>query len=127
MRTHSLKGAELLTRYSDFARGTKIILHHHEFWNGQGYPLGLKGYEIPFGSRVIAVVDAYDAMTTNRPYRTAMSADQAVQILWNGRGQQWDEIIVEAFVQTIAGEIKNPQPYLNPNASPEPQLSQCAL
>jgi HD-GYP domain-containing protein (c-di-GMP phosphodiesterase class II) len=71
-----------------------MIMHHHERWDGDGYPKGLREYEIPFGARVIAVADSFDAMTSNRPYRKALSTIQAIQILLEGRGTQWDPQLV---------------------------------
>ena len=105
MQTHSQKGAELLSRYKDFSRGASIIMHHHESWDGTGYPTGLKGYEIPFGARVIAVADSFDAMTSNRPYRQGRSTSQAIQILLDGRDQQWEAAIVNAFVDMITSKV----------------------
>ena len=105
MQTHSQKGAELITPYRDFSRGAAIIRHHHERWDGDGYPAGLKGYEIPFGSRVIAVVDSFDAMTSDRPYRRAVSAHQAIQTLLEGRDTQWEPAIVNAFVDMIVCQM----------------------
>lgn len=101
MRTHSQKGADLISKYRDFARGAMIIKHHHERWDGLGYPAGLKGSEIPFGARVIAVADSFDAMTSDRPYRTASSRQRAIQTLLEGRGSQWDASVVNAFVDMI--------------------------
>jgi HD-GYP domain-containing protein (c-di-GMP phosphodiesterase class II) len=103
MRTHSQKGADLISKYRDFARGAMIIKHHHERWDGLGYPAGLKGSEIPFGARVIAVADSFDAMTSDRPYRTASSRQRAIQTLLEGRGSQWDASVVNAFVDMIDG------------------------
>jgi HD-GYP domain-containing protein (c-di-GMP phosphodiesterase class II) len=102
MQTHPRKGAEFIAKYKDFARGAMIILHHHERWDGNGYPSGLSGYEIPFGARVVAVADSFDAMISDRPYRRALSKRQAIQILLDGRGKQWDASIVNAFVDMIA-------------------------
>jgi len=104
MKSHSKKGADLLANYSDFARGATLILHHHEAWNGNGYPDHLKGYDIPFGSRIIAVVDSYDAMTSDRPYRRAMSTGQAMSILREGSRQQWDPDIVDTFINILIEE-----------------------
>ncbi len=101
MHTHPQKGAELIAKYKDFSRGAMIITHHHERWDGDGYPSGLKAFEIPFGARVIAVADSFDAMTSNRPYRKALPAFQAIQILLEGRGTQWDPYIVNAFVDMM--------------------------
>lgn len=110
MQTHPQKGADLISKYKDFSRGASIILHHHERWDGAGYPAGLKGYEIPFGARVIAVIDSFDAMTSDRPYRKALSAHQAIQILLEGRGTQWEPSIVNAFVDMIMNQMDETVP-----------------
>jgi len=101
MEEHPVAGAALLTRYRDFARGVALVRHHHENWDGTGYPDGLKGAEIPFGARVIAVADSYDAMTSDRPYRAGMPIHKAASILRAGRGQQWDAAIVDALLRTL--------------------------
>ncbi len=110
METHSARGAELLARYPDFARGVAIVRHHHEQWDGNGYPDRLRGTAIPFGARVVAVADSYDAMTTQRPYRQAMTVEKAMLILQQGRGQQWDAEVVDAFLQVLAGQLEYPAP-----------------
>jgi HD-GYP domain-containing protein (c-di-GMP phosphodiesterase class II) len=102
MQTHPDRGADLLARYSDFARGVDIVRHHHESWDGTGYPHRLRGTDIPFGARVIAVADSFDAMTSDRPYRKAMTAEKASAILRDGRGGQWDAAIVDAFLKTVS-------------------------
>jgi len=107
MDSHPVRGAELLARYTDFARGMDIVRNHHERWDGEGYPDGLKGLDIPFGARVIAVADSFDAMTSDRPYRAGMPTDKAVQILREGRGQQWEPMIIDAFLRQL--EIEHPQ------------------
>jgi len=107
MDSHPIRGAELLARYTDFARGMDIVRNHHERWDGEGYPDGLKGLDIPFGARVIAVADSFDAMTSDRPYRAGMPTDKAVQILREGRGQQWEPMIIDAFLRQL--EIEHPQ------------------
>jgi HD-GYP domain-containing protein (c-di-GMP phosphodiesterase class II) len=98
MRTHPEKGAELISKYKDFSRGAEMILYHHERWDGTGYPAGLKANEIPFGARVLAVADGFDAMTSDRTYRKALSTGQAVQILLDGRDTQWDSKVVMALL-----------------------------
>ncbi len=108
METHSDRGADLLSRYRDFAAGVQIVRHHHESWDGTGYPHRLAGTNIPFGSRVIAVADSYDAMTTDRPYRAGMSQQRATSILRDGRGAQWDAAVVDAFLRTIADRLTGP-------------------
>ena len=77
------------------------ILKHHEWWNGQGYPLGLKGEEIPLECRILAVVDAFDAMTSDRPYQKAISLEVAIDELQRGAGIQFDPQIVKAFLQIV--------------------------
>jgi len=95
------EGARLMKAYPDFSRGLEMVRHHHERWDGAGYPDNLAGTDIPFGARVIAVADGFDAMTSERPYRRALSADQAAEILRNGAGRQWDPTIVTAFLTSI--------------------------
>jgi putative nucleotidyltransferase with HDIG domain len=107
MQTHSQKGAELLSKYKNFSRGVSMIMHHHERWDGKGYPAGLSGYAIPFGARIIAVADSYDAMTSDRPYRSALSERQAIQVLLEGRGKQWDTNVVNAFVDMMTGGLES--------------------
>ena len=122
MKTHPQRGAELLARYPDFARGVEIVRHHHERWDGKGYPAGLAGFEIPFGARVIAVADSFDAMTSDRPYRRGMPPETAAQILRDGRGQQWDAQLVDAFLESIADELAPAAaspPVLLPAETPE--------
>ena len=108
MEQHPAHAVTLLRRYPDFKRGVEIVLHHHESWDGRGYPAGLKGHEIPFGARVIAVADSFDAMTSDRPYRAGMPVEKAMSILCNGRGQQWDAAIVDAFLRSIDGGTARP-------------------
>jgi hypothetical protein len=108
MQSHAEKGADLLARYPEFVQGAEIVRHHHERWDGRGYPDGLGGTSIPFGSRVIAVADAFDAMTSDRPYRRGIPADQAATILREGRGRQWDPVVVDIFLAVIADQLDQP-------------------
>ncbi len=101
MESHPQRGADFLARYPDFRRGVGIVLHHHERPDGKGYPVGLAGADIPFGAAVVAVADAFDAMTSDRPYRTGMPVATAAQILADGRGAQWDSTIVDAFIAHV--------------------------
>ena len=87
-----------------FGEGADIIRHHHERWNGTGYPDGLAAEDIPLGARIIAVADVYDAMTSDRPYRRALSHEVAVSELIRGCGTQFDARIVEAFLAPEAGQ-----------------------
>lgn len=127
MQTHPQKGSELIAKYKDFSRGASIILHHHERWDGDGYPGRLKGSEIPFGARVIAVVDSFDAMTSDRPYRKALSAHRAIQTLLEGRGTQWDPAIVNAFVDMIMSQAGHEVPEHLSDLQESSSLSQTAL
>jgi HD-GYP domain-containing protein (c-di-GMP phosphodiesterase class II) len=77
------------------------ILKHHEWWNGEGYPLGLKREEIPLECRIMAIADAYDAMTNERPYRRAKSHQEAVEELRNKAGSQFDPKLVEVFLRVL--------------------------
>jgi HD-GYP domain-containing protein (c-di-GMP phosphodiesterase class II) len=76
-----------------------MILYHQESWDGSGYPAGLKGEEIPLGSRIVAVINAFDAMVSERPYRQPLSESQAVEELKRGAGSQFDPKVVEAFLR----------------------------
>lgn len=101
MKQHGRIGAEICRRISLGSGLDEIVAHHHEHYDGSGYPDGLAGEEIPLGARIVAVVDAFDAMTTDRPYRPAMSSEEAVAILHAGAGAQWDAGIIECFLATL--------------------------
>jgi HD-GYP domain-containing protein (c-di-GMP phosphodiesterase class II) len=98
---HAAAGADRLARYPHLDHVGECIHYHHERWDGRGYPDGLAGTEIPFGARVIAVADSFDAMTSNRPYQPAMPVYRAAAVLRAGRWEQWDGTIVDAFLQVI--------------------------
>jgi hypothetical protein len=104
LESHPGLGAEILARYPAFARGVAVVRGHHERWDGKGYPDGLAGSDIPFGARVIAVADSFDAMTSDRPYRDGMPIERAAAILDGGKGTQWDPRIVDAFLRLIEGQ-----------------------
>jgi HD-GYP domain-containing protein (c-di-GMP phosphodiesterase class II) len=96
VRRHPELGAGLLGGAAfDDVRGW--VFHHHERWDGRGYPAGLSGGEIPLEARVLAVVDAYEAMTSDRPYRLAMDHATACREIWRGAGTQFDIAVVAAF------------------------------
>ncbi len=109
LRRHPEIGARIVSQMR-FAREVgPIILAHHERWDGGGYPHGLRAEEIPIGARIITVVDAYDAMTTNRPYRAALDSDQAVRRLRAGRGTQFDPNVLDVFLALLhAGRLVAP-------------------
>ena len=102
MRTHTQIGERILGAAPALAGAAKIVRSTHERYDGNGYPDGLAGRDIPLASRVIAVCDAYDAMTSNRPYRSAMSSEVAVSELYRNSGTQFDPEVVSAFVSVLA-------------------------
>ena len=98
MQRHPLIGSELLADVPLLdGEGLQVVRSHHERWDGQGYPDGLEGEEIPFGARIFAVADALDAMTSDRPYRRRLSWEQAVDEILRGSTAQFDPIVVRAF------------------------------
>ena len=101
MKRHSSDGAEIMRNISIFEDVARIIRHHHERWDGKGYPDGISGDDIPIGSRLIAVADTYDAMTTDRPYRTALPHQVAVDEIRRNAGAQFDPAAVDAFMVAI--------------------------
>ena len=103
---HPAAGAALAGQFNLFGAGADIILHHHERWDGTGYPEGLAGEDIPLGARIIAVADVYDAMTSDRPYRAALSHDVAIAELEHGAGTQFDARCVEAFLSLDRGRSR---------------------
>lgn len=101
MRLHSAKGHQIASSIPDLEPIADWILKHHERWDGTGYPLGLSGEDIPLASRLLAIVDSYDAMTSNRPYRKALTKEEAIAEIRNCSGTQFDPQIVEKFIQII--------------------------
>lgn len=104
MRKHSEIGYRLAQATPALQSIASFILHHHEWWNGQGYPLGLAGEAIPLSCRILAIVDAYDAMTNDRPYRRALGRVEAVAELRRQAGAQFDPALVEAFLRVLRQE-----------------------
>lgn len=101
IRKHSDYGAEML-REKDFLRNAaEVVRAHHERYDGKGYPRGLKGEEIPIEARIVAVVDAYDAMISDRPYRKALPKEKAIAELKKNAGTQFDPRVVNAFLSVI--------------------------
>jgi HD-GYP domain-containing protein (c-di-GMP phosphodiesterase class II) len=98
IRIHPEAGARMLADVRSVQHGLSCVLHHHERWDGAGYPHGLAGEEIPFEARILAVADAYDAMTSDRPYRDALSADAARAEVERCSGTQFDPQVATAFL-----------------------------
>lgn len=101
VKSHSAEGAKLVENLSLYQQGLDLILHHHERFDGTGYPSGLRENNIPLGARIICVADAFDAMTSDRPYRKAMSLDAAILELKRGMGTQFDPDVASAFVDYL--------------------------
>ena len=140
MEKHSEIGEGILTKVEDYAEIAKIVRHHHERWDGQGYPDGIAELDIPLISRIISVADAYNAMTSDRPYRDAMPSRVARMRLAQGVESQFDTTVVAAFEAILAGaddeyrtgrradfsladqDIYSDQA-LSPDAAPQPGLA----
>jgi putative two-component system response regulator len=102
MRRHVDYGDEALNGLPHLEHVRGIVKHHHEWWNGGGYPSGLSGNEIPLGARIVSVVDAFDAMTSDRPYRPQLPQDVAIERLRGAVGVQFDPIVVEELACCIS-------------------------
>jgi len=107
IQSHPGEGIELITPFLDSAELDEVIRHHHERVDGTGYPSGLRGDHIPLSARIVAVVDAYDAMTTSRPYRPKQRPADAARELVANAGTQFDPEVVRQFLDVLAecGEI----------------------
>jgi len=101
MKDHSTLGANIVRDVPFLKELHKLILHHHEHYDGGGYPLGLAGDEIPMGARIIHLADAFEAMTSTRPYRSSLGKDEAIRRLLKDRGKQFDPEVVDAFMRIV--------------------------
>jgi putative nucleotidyltransferase with HDIG domain len=102
IRQHPKAGAKLLLRVAALRAAIPYVLYHHERWDGTGYPSGKAGEEIPLEARVLAVADAFDAMTSDRPYRRALSRAQALAEVERCAGSQFDPAIAQVFLELFA-------------------------
>ena len=109
---HPRIGQVIIEQATAFKDAIPIVLHHHERYSGQGYPFGLRANEIPLGARIVAIADAYDAMTHDRPYRGALSHDAAIRELRNNAGSQFDPDLVTVFCDLFANEVPTIEPAL---------------
>lgn len=103
LKLHPYLGGQFCKRVGFLRLVYPIIYHHHERFDGSGYPDSLSGEQIPLGARIVAIADAYDAMTSDRPYRGAMSHEEAAQVLRADQGRQWDPRLVETFLAALEG------------------------
>jgi putative nucleotidyltransferase with HDIG domain len=107
MKKHPEYGWIVLRQVPGFERVSLLILHHHERFDGKGYPGGLKGEEIPIGSRIVAVIDAFDAMVSSRPYRQGLPFEDAERRLIEASGTQFDPAVVERFLPLARAEMSS--------------------
>lgn len=149
MKRHADIGADLLSSISFPYPVVPIVRHHHENWDGNGYPSGLSGHDIPLGARILSVVDCFDALTSDRPYRPRMSDDDSFAILRERSGRMYDPLVVDTFIDvfpeisplaiqagqqarsfmpTFAGSSGlNPLEQIRTNAEQSTLLEECAL
>jgi putative nucleotidyltransferase with HDIG domain len=110
MRLHADAGAELLRKLPDFWEGATLIRAHHERHDGHGYPRGLAGADVPLEAAIIAAADAWDAMTSDRPYRRALPRPEAIAELRRGRGSQWSPTVIDTLLALVADEVRGAVP-----------------
>src|SRR5262245_52909620 len=115
MREHAVRGAEIVARISSLRDCVPAIRHHHERWDGLGYPDGLSAKEIPIEAAIIAIADAWDAMTTDRPYAAALGMEEATLQLYAAKGKQFNPAVVDAFAAVAR---QRPAEVLPPDAAP---------
>jgi diguanylate cyclase (GGDEF)-like protein/putative nucleotidyltransferase with HDIG domain len=113
MKLHASVGADILSAIAFPYPVVPIVRHHHESWDGSGYPDGLRGSEIPIGARILSVVDCFDALTSDRPYRPRLSDAEAIKILLDRRGSMYDPLIVDTFIEVHAQIAPLPVDYSN--------------
>jgi diguanylate cyclase (GGDEF)-like protein/putative nucleotidyltransferase with HDIG domain len=118
MKLHASVGADILSAIDFPYPVVPIVRHHHEYWNGAGYPDGLKSTDIPIGARILAIVDCFDALTSDRPYRPRLPDSEALRIVMDRRGTMYDPLIVDTFVR-VHKELALPSdPYESQETAP---------
>src|SRR2546425_4718739 len=110
MKLHASVGADILSAIEFPYPVVPIVRHHHENWDGSGYPDGLKATDIPIGARILSVVDCFDALTSDRPYRPRLSHQDALQILIERRGSMYDPLIIDTFIRVHGAIAAEPAP-----------------
>ena len=126
IKRHPDLGWAILRELEQFYYVLPGVLHHHERYDGKGYPDNLRGEETPLEGRLLAVVDAFDAMTSDRPYRAGMPVEKALQILGDGAGTQWDAALIDAFLRIMPDINEIRRTYRRPPLPNRKALSQAA-
>ncbi len=111
LKSHPQWGAEIIRPLKSFEGIAEIVQYHHENYDGSGYPEGLKGTSIPYGARVLRIIDSFDAITTNRPYKPGMNKEQAIEELAKFSGIHYDPVIFGQFAEMILSDSDSPQDY----------------
>ena len=111
IKMHVHYSVKILEDIKQLCEITEIIKYHHEYYNGCGYPFGLKGEDIPLGSRIIAIADAFDSLVSNRAYRKSLSSDEALEIIKQGAGRQFDPHLVQIFESILPEAIAEIEEY----------------
>jgi HD-GYP domain-containing protein (c-di-GMP phosphodiesterase class II) len=126
MRKHPLLASLMISKIGFLENSMSILLYHHERYDGDGYPFGLTADKIPLEARIFSVVDAYDAMTSDRPYRVAMTHDSAMAEIIENAGTQFDPGVVTAFGELLAlrAELRTPPPSLIDEPDEEPEATE---
>ena len=102
MKTHPVIGANVIRKIEGFTEISTIIRHHHERWDGTGYPDGLIENELPFGSQIISIADTFDAITSDRVYKKGLGEAIALKILVEEKGKQFNPELVDVFIKSIS-------------------------
>ena len=113
IKMHVQYSVKILEDIKQLCEITEIIKYHHEHYDGNGYPYGLKGEEIPLGSRIIAIADAYDSLVSKRAYRESLSSDDALKVIEQNSGKQFDPYLVEIFKSVLPDAVKEIEEYEN--------------
>jgi HD-GYP domain-containing protein (c-di-GMP phosphodiesterase class II) len=122
MRKHPTIGYTMIAHIPFLAKAAEIVLYHHESYDGTGYPSRLAGEEIPLGARIFAVVDTLDAMTSDRPYRKAVTFEEALAEIQRERGRQFDPVIVDSLLAVSISELVRCRDDARWETAPDEQL-----
>lgn len=107
IKQHTTYGGEMVAGLTGLKMAFNIALEHHEKWDGSGYPRGLRGEEIPLSARIFAIIDVWDALRSDRPYRKAWSDEEALKEIKRGKGKHFDPVVVETFLDVISLDQRN--------------------